>query len=448
MTTAVLQREAVAASRERDHMEFEKWERQRILRDEITDQTERLAAPMENPFVYDLSEEKGIVTDIGEPVLPVINNGLEVARHQAEYNSDWQFELSRREIELEEQMQIEDFARQNNSGIRITSLSLDQSNYDGMRAIASTLGYELPPERMSSEDILKNRMWLGVPPGLVVLSPIPDAVREQGVDIGAYDAMRQKMMVRVITLKTGTEEAHKSLVDAIRQTYDDELSAKLGGKWFAGRQDTSREDARAFIEKQTQWLNEHVETVFKVYQQTKDPVERLRLLEWPRYSLAAALDDLKNGKHVASVSESGQAARAEGKEFKSDCPTAQQTLTISEQLEALGYLIEPQVHTLRCVNCPFCKRIVDAVKINKPGEKSIECKSCHAKVDLETGERLDRRKNQVQKLGKTVVSAVKVQPKKPEGLPKTAKNHREKLVLGGTVTEELDEESGKYVLKN
>lgn len=445
MNTAVLQSEAIAANRERDHMAFEWWERERILRDEITDQAERLAAPMENSFEYDLTE-KGIVTDIGEPVLPVIENGLKVAQHQAEHNPDWQFELNRCEIELEEQLQIEDFARQNECGIRVTSFSLDQSNYDGMRAIAHKLGHELPPDRMRSEDILRNRMWLGVPPGLVVLSPIPDAVRERGVDIGAYDRFRLKMLVRVVTLKTDSKDVHEELINEIRQTYDDELGKKLGGKWYAGRQDISRQDARAFIEKQAEWLEAHVEEVFKVYQQTKDPAERLRLLEWSRYSLAAALDDLKNGKQVVSVDESGEAARAEGKEFKSDCPTAQQTLTISEQMEALGYLTEPRVHILRCVNCPFCKRIVDAVKINKPGEKTIECKSCNAKVDLETGERLDIRKKQVKKLGKTVVKAAKIQQEKLEKSPKSDKNSREKLVLGGTVTEEFDKKSGKYVL--
>lgn len=451
-------RATVAANREQRYNDAEfasmvEYDRRR--RDEITDQAERLAAPMANGFDYELRPE-GLTTDLGERILPVIEDGYKVARHQAERDPRWQFELSRRAIELEEQQQIEAFARHYGSGVRITSLSLDQSDYEGIRAIAQKLGHQLPSERMASEDILKNRMWLSVPPSLVVLSPIPDAVRVNGVDIGAYDRSRNKMLVRIVTLtnRADAKKEHDNLIDLVRDTYDAKLAELKGGEWYAGRKKIGITDAQAFIESHPELLNEHMEIMTEVFAKTADPAERNRLLEPHRYNLAAALDKKLNGEEVTSLADAGANARAEGKEFTGDCPTVATATTAAEQLELLGYKVPQAVEFLHCVNCPFCKKMVTAKKVNTSREKSIECQSCYEKVDLETGERISGKAKKVaKKIGAFVRKQAakvpqKLRPKKPRNgdivvIGGRELRYTERLVIGGTVSEYVDPASGK-----
>lgn len=443
-------RAAIAANREKDYVAFEVFEHDRWRRDEITDQSERLAAPMANGFDYELRPE-GLTTDLGERILPVVEEGYKIARHQAEFDPRWQFEVNRRAIELEEQQQIEAFARQYGSGVRITSLSLDQSDYAGMQAIAARLGHGLPAERPGSDDILKSRMWLKVPPSLVVLSPIPDAVRVDGVDIGAYDRSRNKMLVRVVTLtnRPSAKSEHDFLIDLVRDAYDAKLAELKGGEWYAGRKKIGEADALEFIESHPDLLDEHMKIVAEVFAKTSDPAERNRLLEPHRYNLAAALDDKLNGKEVTSLGDAGANARAEGKEFNGDCPPATTATTATEQMELLGYKVPQAVEFLHCVNCPFCKKLVTAKKVNTSREKSIECLSCYEKVDLTTGERISGRlKKTAKKIGAFVGRQAKkaaqmVNQKKPRNgdiviVDGKKMRFEQRVVIGGAVEEYID----------
>jgi hypothetical protein len=446
------QRAAVAANRERDEEAYWAWEYQRARRDEVTDQTERLAgAAMVNHFEYTLTP-KGLMSDLGELVLPIFEKGYTVAQHQAQFDSHWQFEVTQREIEVGEQREIEAFAQANGSGVRITSLSLDKSDYGGMRAIAEKLGHQLPSERPSSEDILRNRLWVPEANALVVLSPCPDAVRVDGIDIGAYDKDRLKMIVRIVTLANSPEESHKHLINLVRDTYDATLADQYGGEWFAGQSNSKVKDALAFIESHPSLMDDHMKIVMEVHRITQDKKERLRLLKDHRYDLSAAYADVRDGKQVTSLSDSGDSARAEGKTFPGDCPTAEQAeqSTTADQLDKLGYRVELPEQILKCVNCPFCKRVVDAKKINKPKEKSIECLSCFKKIDLVTGERIDNAaKRVVKKVGAFAARQVaRVKPKKSGDIVEIGgvkMRYEERLVVGGTASEYVNLGTGMVV---
>lgn len=349
-------REAVQRNRLRDHEEYNVWQCAERFRDEITDQAERLRAPMANTFEYQFTPN-GLATDGGKLILPVLEKSLHATRRHAQLDPDWVFEAARNEIEYDEQLGIESLARSYRENVLISSVSLDLSDYDGMQAIAETLGYELPQIRPSSEDILRSRMWLDYPPGMVALSPIPDAVRLHGVDIGAYDRNREKMMVRVVTVASEGRERHFDLVNLIRSSYDDILAEKFGGEWFGGCNEKMMtvRDAMEFILAQDDLLADHMKIVDEIYDSVRDEAERARLMAPHRYNLAAALYARMNGQAVESLADAGQAAVEQGLEFDGDCPTVPTNPTIAaeQQLAQLGYRVERQPRWSRgqCRNC-------------------------------------------------------------------------------------------------
>jgi hypothetical protein len=420
------------------HEDFERWQEDRRRRDEITDQSERLASPMVNTFEYSL-QDGSLVTDLGEPLRPVFEDGYTSALDQANLDSKWTFEAVRRGIELQELAELEAFAQNMGEGLRMTSLSLDGSDYEAMRVIAETLGHRLPVDYPGSEAILQNRMW--TPEGMVVFSPIPDAVRINGVDIGAYDKTRNKLLVRIVTAVGDPLDEHTGLIDRIRGTYDDVLTQRIGQQHYAGRIQMTNDDAKSFIEKQGDLLDDHMRVVGTIFAATKDKKERNRQMAPHRYNLAAALDDRLNGKKVMSLSDSGDHARSEGKEFDGDCPTPETAESATDQAGRLGYMAEKWSQG----QCRNCERAT-AVWKEKDGGCNV-CRDC-ASAHTATGEaglkaerqkaiteraKLERAKARAQKIGIAAMKATKKaapQADEPE--------YVERLGIGGIVKEELE----------
>lgn len=440
MSTLTLadQRRAVSEvnqARYEGYIDYESREKARRLLDEETDQAERLSAPMEAEFEYDLTDE-GLRSQFGELLLTVFEEGHAVAVHNAKTDKNWEFEAEQRGIEVMEQRGHEAFARAHGVGVRITSQTLDKSNYAGMQAIAQRLGHALPDERPSSTDILRTRMHMGVPPAIIILSPIPDAIREGKSGLKGYRKDRELMMVRIVTPRSVPRDEHLLLKDLVRNTYDNALTEQFGGQWFAGRPPMTIRDALEFIRDpaQADLLLDHMDVVNGVFAATNDKQERMRRLEPHRYNLAAALDDRLHGRQVESLSSAGDNARAEGRDYDGYCPTSEAT-TASAQMERLGFSVEPRESILKCVNCPYCKKVVDAVKKNTAQEKSIQClnKSCNKKVNLRTGEVMAGT-SPSKEVGKAATKAlVKV-------IPPPEKNvvRREALTIGGVKVEYID----------
>lgn len=386
---------------------FEAWQYDKRLRDEITQQAEILASPMRHTFYYTVGEH-GLQSDLDENLGDVLEDGCLEAEMLAESNPHWQFEAHRRRIEMEEHAEILAFARAGSPEdvIAISSMSLDQSNYKALQAVSKRLGYELP-DGLGSEDILARRLWLGEPPeAMVVLSPCPDAVVKDGIDIGGYNRTRKKMLVRLVTRNAGF---HDDLLDTIRNTYDASLTEQLGGNWFAGRPPMEFNNAKAFIEAQPDLLSAHMNIVQRIFATEHNYDRRMALLAGPRYNLSAALDDRLHGREVKNLQEAGAAAREEGREFKPDCPTGSfdsgQSLNAASQAEVLGYLFGPTDGIDKCVNCPFCKRLVDARRKTEKNPltgkytKTYTCLSSGCKIDLKTGQRIDKPMKAPQKMG-------------------------------------------------
>lgn len=426
---------------EANQSDFERWQQEGWRRDEITDQSERLASPMVNTFDYGLTRDGSLITDLGEPMRPVFEIGLQNAERQAQIDPRWQFELERRKIELEEFEKVELYAQELGEGVRITSLSLDGSDYEGMRAIAEMLGQPLPQDYPGSEAMLANRMW--TEEGLVVLSPIPDAVRMDGVDIGGYNKHRKKMIVRVMTAQDTPLGEHTELINRIRSAYDNVLTARTGVDHYAGRTQMSNQDARSFIEHENQrdLLDAHMAIIGRIFDAQKDPAVRNQLAAPHRYNFAAALDDRLNGKQVDSLSSSGDNARAEGREFDGDCPPAGTATTAGEQAGRLGYSVEKWSNGI----CRNCERPTQVWKVEDGG--CSVCKDCatahtwHGEAGLaqerqkaiKERQREAHRLERVRKAAQETVSRVIKWPSKKQDEQEVV----ERLGIGGMVTEEV-----------
>lgn len=355
---------------------FELFEYQRRLTDEVTDMSERLAAPMRNRFEYNLGED-GELWFQGEPIKHVFDDGIAVAEELAQKNPQFVTELVRRHLERQE--------------------------YDAM--------CELARGREGSPDIL------------VIESPIPDAVLK-GVHLNAYDRKRKKTLVRVFCrtangieatslsldrsdrdglnaiaeLFGGTIDADATsedilamrfwgyaddykdgdVVKSVCSAYDKALSKKLGGEWYAGRQPSEVLDAKAFIETQPDLVRQHMEVIMAL-KKSYDGDERDTRLEDARYNLAAALTRRMRGDSDAgSLPEAGAEARAKGETYQGDCPTGVAS-TVQQSLSELG--LGKDEH-MRCVTCPICgTKGVDGIVSGR----TITCSKKGCQVDRRTG---------------------------------------------------------------
>jgi hypothetical protein len=419
----------MAEARQQD---FERWQAERWRRDEVTDQSERLASPMVNTFEYKL-QNGGLVTDLGEPLRPVFEDGFNAAQLQAMRDPKWRFELAQRAIELGELDEIEQFANNMGEGVRMSSVSLDGSDYEGIRAIAEALGHRLPIDRPASTEILANRMW--TPEGMVVMSPIPDAVRVDGIDIGAYDKKRQKMIVRVVTAIGDPITEHEALINRVRTVYDGVLTARTGEKHYAGRIQMSNDDAKTFIEKQGDLLDAHMGVIGKIFAATSDHAERNRQAAPHRYNFAAALDDRLHGKDVKSLSDSGDSARSEGKSFDGDCPTSE-AAAAGDQADRLGYRVEKwsmgacrncerttMIWNERDGGCNVCRDCASAHTVMKQAGLDAERKKA-----INERAKQERAKAQAKKIGKAAMKAAIITKKS-----KDEPQYVERLGVGGTV---------------
>lgn len=351
MQTLARQRERVAAHKEAAYDRQRQYEASLLL-DELTDQSERLARPMENGFVYTFGADGKLYSEYGDQLEKVFTDGLDMARAMALRDPDnWAFELTRRTIELEEIQAVQVLAdgeklitfspvpdlvragRTNINGydrnrkkmlvriaerqgdeVGIFSFSLDGSDYIAMQAAARSIGAEIP-DGLGSEEILSRRFHYGIE----------------------------------------HDYSMKDCHDLIRVAYDLSLERRLGGTWYAGRHEIKQEDALSFIKRQGDLVSQHMEAVKRVMAQAIDAAEKNRLLENLRYDFAAALDDRMHGREVADISSAGESARSEGRTYDGDCPTG-----TNEQAMALGYNqgANPE---MKCVICPYCKQTVDAI---------------------------------------------------------------------------------------
>lgn len=343
---------------------YEKYEYIRMRTDEITDASERLPLPMRNHFEYDLNLDDGELYFQGQRLREVFETGLLAAEKLVESNPRFIVELIRRRLELEE--------------------------YRAMQELA--LGRE------GDSDLM------------VVLSPIPDAVADGRVDLGAYDRKRMKTMLRVfrrtdtgieatsvsldlsdregiqriavefgvdipleatseqvlgMRLRGSADEFSADYVSDIARMYDSVLEERYGGAWSGGRQGEHMLDAQGYILAQQDLLSDHMARMQMLGKSGAGDEAVARA----RYDFAAALARrLRGDSDAATLEEAGDTARANNEEYNNDCPTGS-SMTSSESLERLGYAKREWKHG----SCRNCKDVFNPQKI--VGECDV-CKYC------------------------------------------------------------------------
>ncbi len=366
MQTGVIQRRAVERHRYDTHRRFE---RERLWTDLLTEGTERVDGAMHNTFEYVYKDEDFFFQ--GQSLKKIFLDGIQTAEEIVKIRPEFSIELLRRHIEYAQ------FRAQ---------IAFFQSDQEGS----------------------------GI---LMHMSPTPDSVLSGQVDLKAYDKSRKKTMVRItertadgirvtsMSLDGGDRVALQAVADmfgaeipdaatsedilamnflghmqdlkgerpskVIRERYDAAMKLQYGGEWYAGRQDSKILDTKLYIEKFPSIINEHVYEIEQI--RTKYGVNFRFTPEYERatYNFLAAIEQAHQlGTVVGSLSDAGDAARAEGKEYANgDCPIAS-TMSPKEMLAKQGIGEKIWMH------CPFC----GAAQFGDPCASSIMCTECEASV--------------------------------------------------------------------
>lgn len=363
----------------REYARYLEFAELRILTDELTEASEKLAMVMHNPFDFEMKNDGDLYAEDGSNLGDVLRGGLVAAEQMALINPNFITEVKRNVIELQEYDDQRRLAlggegdpdilvvesvipevvidgvdlgaydanrmktlvrihQRTGRGIRSTSISLDRSDRKGLQAIARLFGQTIHDDD-SSEDILAMRMW-------------------------------------------GYSSALPNPVNRVRRVYDEQLERRYGGDWYGGRQDGDVIDALSFIKKQPDIIEAHMRRMKQI--ENLPPSERKKAREDARYDFAATLDDRRNGGTTigdsVDLASSGGEARAEGREYKSDCPTAelqnqnQDPNEPSQAQQAAKKLYEKS--EVKAMTCPFC----GLTTYGDPCAFRLVCSRCSAEV--------------------------------------------------------------------
>lgn len=375
MIKQTLERIRGVASREH---EYDSLERERLKTDQVTEASERLNGAMENVFQY--AYHDGDFYFQGEALRPIFIRGIQNTEEIVKSKPQFGVELIRRHLELRQ---------------------LDEQ-----------------------VELIKKVDWQN-PLVLVHISPTPDAVLDDGVDLNAYDTERKKIMVRIteptldgvkvtslsldggdrvalqavgdffgveITSDASSEDilgmhflAEKSQFDGerpakvLRERYDKAMKFQYGGEWYAGRQDSNVTSTIDQILAYPKLVDDHVNEVWGLKKRFGKNFRFTKEYEDSTYNFLAAIEQShSSGKAVMSLSGAGSTARASGVEYsKSDCPTSQ-VESAEQALEAQG-IGKERIREEKWMSCPDCG-LKDAC-YGDPCASRLDCRFCKAYVE-------------------------------------------------------------------
>lgn len=358
---------------EKAEREFDVLERERLKTDQITEASERLNGAMENEFEY--THTNGELYFQGQALKPIFDSGIQAAQEIVKVRPEFSVELQRRYIErnqLNEQIEL-----------------------------------------------MQNVDWQN-PLVLVHISPTPDAVLKDDVDLNAYDKERKKIMIRIteptldgvkvtsMSLDGNDRVALQAVGDffgvdipddassedilgmhflaeksqfggerpakVLRACYDKAMQMQYGGEWYAGRQDSAVLNTMQKIQAYPELIEQHVDEVARIKKRLGVNFRFTADYEQATYNFLAAIEQAGTlGAVVGSISDAGDLARAAGVEFaKSDCPTSS-VVTAEQALEVQGLGKE------RWMSCPDCGK-KDAC-YGDPCAYRLDCRFCGAYVE-------------------------------------------------------------------
>ena len=364
---------ALAERQFADYEAYTSYEKKRVRDDELTEMSERINDAMLNTFEYSYGPDGELYYN-GESLEPIMRRGIQKAELVAGKHPQFTVELLRRRIEYEQ--------------------------YLAQREVGNQQGDD--------------------PLVLVHISPMPDAVN-QGADLGAYDAERQKVMVRVTEKTPGgvrvtsmsldggnrlgiqsigdmcgevvpedatsedilaknfyltkSEIGGKNPVQAVRQRYDNAMRLQFGGEWYAGRRDgVEGVHTLQFILAQGSETDQYVDAVYALKERYGESFRGSPDYKKLNYDFLSLLNRRKDRPDYAGTAEqAGAEDRSRGVEHdRSDCPTGDNLNkeSVEDMLSKLG------LGEKRLMSCPFCGSGV----YGDPCSADQFCPTCTAEV--------------------------------------------------------------------
>ncbi len=344
---------------------YEKFEANRRFQ-ERTDIAERIGYPIRTLIPYELYDG-GLYARTDTEYVRFSERTYRAMR-EAPYlfTGDQAFEVTRRQHEHEEALQVEAFARGELDGnvfvkvskvpdaivadetsikgykrdtlrtfVRVYSrdgdgdlecrlFSLDYNDQDGLRAVEGILGMDLTSR--SSEDILADHMLFqtdGVP-----------------------------------------SEFSEKLIDDITHGYDDAIFARTGEVRHAGSLFDNSVDAQRAVDQQTYFMIKHYKAIDAIVGMALNPSAKNDLLGKERERTAAAIALVLGGRRIESISELDISAEVATGKYDGDC--ALPTENAMEQ----GQTGEKEM------TCPYC----GFKTVGDPCAAVLECNECEALV--------------------------------------------------------------------
>ena len=373
-------REQVEQRQRGDYEAYERDMFERFATDEKTRVSEQINGVMHNPFEYMYGPD-GELYFQGEPLSDVFARGIERAELIVSEHPEFMIELLRRHIEAKQ--------------------------YQSQRRVG----------RQHNEDD---------PYVLLHASIMPDAVND-GIDLGAYDKKRQKIMIRVTepieggvrttsaSLDGGNRLGVQSMVDVcedarisdsatpedilamdfwirrsqlrgeepvdfFRKRYDLSLARQHGGKWYAGRQDSPIIGTLQLIERHPEHTDPYVKAVYQLKQQYGKHYEITEEYKTLNYDFVKLMERLgREPDYIGDATAAGSDARANGETVSDpDCPTglnlvSQAQLSTEQALALQGIGLDRNGEYIdKCMKCPHCKRTDVEVTV-RDGELHYTC---------------------------------------------------------------------------
>lgn len=376
MISRTIERMRRAILHEIDHDSFE---RERLKTDQITEASERLNGAMENVFEYQY--QNGDLYFQGQALRPIFERGIANSEEIVKTKPQFAVELVRRHIELK---QLE-----------------------------------------NQVQLIKNVDWQD-PLMLVHISPTPDAVLNDDLDLEAYDKQRKKIMVRIseptidglkvtsLSLDGGDRLALQAVADffgvdipddassedilnmdfialksqfkgerpakVLRERYDKAMQMQYGGDWHAGRRGGEVQTTMQKIMQYPKLVEQHVSEIWKLKKRAGMNFRFTSEYDKLTYNFLAAIEQsVASGTAVKSIASAGLRARANGKQYaKPDCPTS--SISSAEQaLQQQGIGKEGYVVEKKWMGCPDCGK--KNACYGDPCAHRLDCQFCGAYVE-------------------------------------------------------------------
>ena len=318
---------------------------------------EVLDGQMRSEFTYHFNGEDLIARD-GRPLGPIFEDAIVDAEAKAMWNPDLAFELRRRQLEMEEYIDMLAMAE---GGAPNTMVVVSDFPPELMTRDKDMCGYNVTRRQTMLRVITRNEDG-----SITAASQSLDGSHRSGLE-AIYDFMgapvqRGELLGQRIHIEIEPEFQNK-LADSLMRVYDHELEIKFGQEFFAGRRSEDRRNTMDFALHQEDLIDAYL-----VGPQDNNAKFKLAAAISARFESRSETNlqlntyQLASGSCLSPIVEmelQGRIAAREGRTFSGCGGSISMEDGPEAELKQLGYGDKDKKSdddgTMRCVNCPECK---------------------------------------------------------------------------------------------